>query len=238
MIGPSGRRSWLLTGLLAAAVALVMYAALRAQLFERALSYGYQVVHGEEAGTILIESATLHRARSGSDESDVSESGVNESGVNESNGDESGVSGSAWQLDLDAEIALPPAVIAGLDNGLPLHFILELAVVPGSGSRMASWLRLDERHRRRYSLVYYSLTRHYRVHEEHSGYYRNYRSLRSALVGLGEFRSLSFDELATEPERFAVRLWLDTSRLPLPLQPLLRSPWRLASNTFEGVIDG
>jgi len=84
---------------------------------------------------------------------------------------------------------------------------------------------------RRYRLTFYELTRHYRVESMADGRRRNYRSLLSALDGLGTLRNellgISVSERLNESNRQplvgTMRLQLDSRALPLPLQPLLAS---------------
>ena len=96
---------------------------------------------------------------------------------------------------------------------------------------------------RRYGLVYYELTRHYRVRSLDDGTGRNYRSLGTALDGLGRFAGIALGGLETSapggpgergttgapPLVARLALRLDGRALPLPLQSPFGSAWRLAS---------
>ena len=93
----------------------------------------------------------------------------------------------SWLLDARVDIELPPTIRAGLDSGVPLEFVLDVALEEPRA------LLPDRRvltANRRYGLVYYELTRHYRVRSFDDGTGRNYRSLPSALAGLGTLRAV------------------------------------------------
>ena len=137
-----------------------------------------------------------------------------------------------------ADIDLPATMQTGLDNGVPLTFIMDVRFL-----RQRTWwfdqaVASFERH---YRLTYYELTRHYRVHALQSNTRQNYRSLTSALTGLGRFDNVRF-ELSTDDQQQlskdsgllgSLHLRLDTTALPLPLQPLIRSSWKLASEDYR-----
>lgn len=140
------------------------------------------------------------------------------------------------QLDAVADVTLPANMRAGLDNGLPLTFIMDLRLL----RPRQWWLHKTVVHfQQRYTLTYYELTRHYRVYSVDSDTSRNFRSLSSALNGLGEFNEVDFiledeqQQAIIEPGLVgSMQLRLDTTALPLPLQPLLRSSWNLASEEY------
>ena len=152
----------------------------------------------------------------------------------------------AWLLDARADIELPPSIRTGLDSGVPLEFVLELSL---SEPRV---LRPDRRVlavERRYGLVYYELTRHYQVRSFDDGTARNYRSLPTALGGLGTLRGVPLAgtgaatpsaTAVTVPRtlRAALVLRLDEQALPLPLQSPFGSAWRLTSGAYAWVQTG
>ena len=140
-------------------------------------------------------------------------------------------------LHLAARVRLAPAVEAGLNSGIPLTFLIDLDVV-----RSRRWW-LDKSvlaFQRRYTLTHYDLTRHYRVDSVDTGESRNYRSLSSALSGLGEMVHISA-ELDTEQRVLlsqqglfaSVNMQLSRAALPLPLQPIIRSSWTLVSEEYR-----
>ncbi|MFK7854542.1 MAG: DUF4390 domain-containing protein [Granulosicoccus sp.] len=141
--------------------------------------------------------------------------------------------GGQWFLDARADFKLPATVRSGLDSGVPLNFIMTLRF----RSPRAFWFdKTLARHQQRFSINYYELTRHYRVHSLNTDISRNYRSLSSALDGLGQINDLHLaldnelgDLLSDESLLASLDFRLDTSALPLPLQPLITSSWRLAS---------
>lgn len=160
------------------------------------------------------------------------------------------------RLDLDAraDIELPDTVRAGLDSGVPLDFVVTLDV-----SEPRRWWfdahRLDARWH--FRLEYYELTRHYRLADLDTGKSRNYRSLLRALDSLGTLRGLDVGAGSTDPDvaraareggapppvpapgaeaRLSMRL--DIGALPLPLQPLTSSSWRVRDRAIAWRIEG
>jgi|GEM_PF-3224170 len=143
-----------------------------------------------------------------------------------------------WLLDARARVQLPITVRQGLDSGVPLDFVIELAVtqpralLPDRTLHAARWS---------YRLVYYDLTRHYRLGTRPGKDARNYRSLTSALEGLGELRGLSIPDApelspaarAGERPLATLRMRLDPRALPLPLQPLIGTTWRVRAAPFS-----
>lgn len=169
--------------------------------------------------------------------------------------------GSQLQLSAKADIRLPTTLQAGLDNGVPLTFVLHLKLLKPAKFWFDASLHDFEK---RYRLTYYELTRHYRVEQLDSDQSRNYRSLSSALAGLGNMSELMFDlpetVLEAAPQSSAENalaatqaksqsasnsvanetdveasliLSLDTSALPLPLQPLMKLNRDLSSEEYR-----
>lgn len=150
-----------------------------------------------------------------------------------------------WYLSADAEINLPEPIKAGLDSGVPLDFILNLKFK----RPYRYWLdKTLAAYRHRYRLTYYELTRHYRVYAVETDESRNYRSLSAALTGLGDFDRLPVVTDPADEQQAAVLealaeddaivmaaldFRLDSQSLPLPLQPLIASSWRLASEEYQ-----
>ena len=91
----------------------------------------------------------------------------------------------------------------------------------------------------RYSLVYYELTRHYRVSWLDESRSRNFRSLLDALDSIGTVRSLPLDIVKplqkNETYQASLSLSLDQNALPLALRPLafVNSGWRLESEEYQ-----
>jgi len=138
-----------------------------------------------------------------------------------------------WQLVASADIQLSPEMRQGLNSGVPLQFIVDLRIKRTRNFWLDDTL-LEYQHR--YSLIYYELTRHYRLQSLDSGESGNYRSLTAALEQLSELQGL----IAPKPVKMnnnarlygQLSLRLDDKALPLPLQPLLSSDWKLASEDF------
>lgn len=152
-------------------------------------------------------------------------------------------------LDANIDIDLPITIRAGLDSGVPLIFVLTLQFLEPSRYWFDKQLETIEH---RFSLTYYELTRHYRVRRLATNTHHNYRSLSSALRGLGTIEDLplmlkktSFllsdaDTTATsqvEPIEAVLDFRLDSRSLPLPLQPVITSSWRLASEELSWLVN-
>ncbi|MFK7995684.1 MAG: DUF4390 domain-containing protein [Granulosicoccus sp.] len=140
-------------------------------------------------------------------------------------------------LRANARVRLPSTIQAGLDSGVPLTFVLGLRVF-----EPMPWLpdRTVIEHERHYKLTYYELTRHYRVLAVESNISRNFRSLSSALSGLGELGLISFtldEQQVQQIEQTglvgSLSMRLSKSALPLPLQPIIRSSWTLVSEEYR-----
>lgn len=139
----------------------------------------------------------------------------------------------AWQLLASAEIQLSPEMRQGLSSGVPLQFIVEIRI---NKPRTLLPAKAVVVHQQRYRLVYYELTRHYRVQEMDSGRSRNFRSLLVALDELGRLDDIVVpypDNDISHSDLFAVlNFRLDDKALPLPLQPLFSRRWKLTSEDF------
>lgn len=147
----------------------------------------------------------------------------------------------SWQLAALADIQLSPEMRQGLNSGVPLQFIVDFHI------RRARPFWLDKtllKYQHRYRLIYYELTRHYRLQSLTNNESGNYRSLLAALEKLGRLQGLNVNnpdniELGgeasgnTSGELYGrLTLRLDDKALPLPLRPLLSSTWALASEDF------
>jgi len=145
--------------------------------------------------------------------------------------------GAMLDLQLNAQISLSPTVQAGLNSGVPLTFVISADIL-----QPKRWWP-DETvvdFQQRYTLTYYDLTRHYRVTAVNTDESRNFRSLSSALVGLGEMVHIQAELDAEQLDFFAqkgllalVSMQLSRSALPLPLQPIIRGSWTLVSEDYR-----
>ena len=144
------------------------------------------------------------------------------------------------RLNVDADITLPREITAGLNSGVPLEFIVELQL-----QRPRRWLPAANlaTFQRRYSLVYYELTRHYRVRALDTDVSRNFRSLLPALEELGEMRDIMLPITAIQASSLknaklaSLHIKLNSNALPLPLQPVFTSTWRLSSKEYQWPIN-
>jgi len=137
------------------------------------------------------------------------------------------------ELNADADIRLSPEIRGGLDNGVPLQFIVDFKIKQPRRLWLDKTLLAQEH---RYSLIYYELTRHYRLRTLKTNESRNFRSLLAALEELGQLQGLNvspgFSLDGHSNLLGVVSMRLDSKALPLPLQPLLSSDWRLTSEDF------
>ena len=140
-----------------------------------------------------------------------------------------------WWFDYRASIDLPSDIRLGLESGVPLQFIVSLRVKKPIKFWRDETLLLAE-HRIR--LVYYELTRHYRIQIIGTDRGVNKRSLLSALDELGTLEMMDVTKSvqnagtltdSTQSRIATLSIELDQRALPLPLQPLFSSDWRLAS---------
>ena len=147
---------------------------------------------------------------------------------------------SQHNLQAMARVELNATIEAGLQSGVPLHFNADVAI---KKVRTWWWDKTVARYRRTYVLVYYELTRHYRISVVGEDVIRNFRSLLDALDFLGEIREMPLEPFVNFNQRrkyyAQIRLSLDVGALPLPLQPqtLVSSAWRLSSEEYQWPIN-
>ncbi len=141
-----------------------------------------------------------------------------------------------YTLEVDSSIELNQTLQRGLENGVPLYFNAELRL---QHHRRFWFDRMVSKTQRRYSLVYYELTRHYRISVVGEDVTRNFRSQLDALEYLGNIRDLLLPlKQPLNPEfnyRAEFELALDVGALPLALRPqaLVSSAWRLHSEEYH-----
>lgn len=189
----------------------------------------------------LHAAITFSEARTRTPDQTLNQSGTLIQSGTESDSD-SGLSKTTQQLILDAtaSIELNPSIESGLSSGVPLYFNATIEI-----SRSNRWWPDTTLHKqvRRYSLVYYVLTRHYRVSWLDESRSRNFRSLLDALESIGMMRDLplQLDEALQPGETYRARvnLALDQNALPLALRPVafVNSAWRLESEEFQWQIN-
>lgn len=139
-----------------------------------------------------------------------------------------------YYLNADFDIALGAAVESALSKGVPLTFIVEAQVT------RPRWYWFDAtvvEIRSQYRLSYNALTQQYRVAV--GALFQNFSTLTEALQLLSRVRNRSLaprDELKTgESYQAAVRIRLDTTRLPKPFQvtALASREWSLNSDWYR-----
>jgi hypothetical protein len=138
------------------------------------------------------------------------------------------ISDSTWLLSADFYIPVSARMSEVLELGVPVHFVLEFEV---SRSR---WYWTDKQvvsKSRNYRLSYHPITRRYRL--KFSGLSREFSSIDLAISALTRIRGWGVTELnqldPTINYDWAVRMRLDTARLPGPLQldVLNNQDWKL-----------
>ncbi|UXY15044.1 DUF4390 domain-containing protein [Chitiniphilus purpureus] len=151
---------------------------------------------------------------------------------------EAGYDYAADHVELSArfDVTLKPGLEEALANGFTLPFSYEFQLtrprVYAWWNSLSSWF--EPTARLEYRLSYHSLSRQYRLHL--GNFYRSFASLPEALTALGVVRGwevLRDSSIARNKETFSgrVRLLLDVSQLPKPLQlsALGKDEWELAS---------
>ena len=145
-----------------------------------------------------------------------------------------------YVLDADASVELNDTIEAGLASGVPLYFNTKVSI---DRQRLFWFDSTVYEANRRFALVYYELTRHYRVSVVNENQARNFRSLLDALEYIGAIRDIelmSVDTLQQDKRyRGTIELSLDVNALPLPLRPLLfvSSDWRVRSVAHSWMIE-
>jgi hypothetical protein len=139
-----------------------------------------------------------------------------------------------YYLNADFDIALGAAVESALNRGVPLTFIVEAQLT------RPRWYWFDEsviETRSQYRLSYNALTQQYRV--AIGTLFQNFSTLTEALQLLSRVRNRPMAEREAlkkgETYEAAVRIRLDTSRLPKPFQvtALASREWSLNSDWYR-----
>lgn len=139
-----------------------------------------------------------------------------------------------YQLNADFDLQLTPAMQDAVRNGVPLYFIVEFEITQGR------WYWFDRtfvRTARDRRVAYAPLTEQFRVST--SGVTQNVRSFEEVKRSLSRIRSWTVAEKSRlhPGERYeaALRIRLDTARLPKPFQlnVLASKEWSLASDWYR-----
>ncbi|TJZ78948.1 DUF4390 domain-containing protein [Chitiniphilus eburneus] len=138
------------------------------------------------------------------------------------------------------DVTLKQGLEDALANGFSLPFSYEFQL---TRPRLYAWWSnlssgFDPTAKLNYRLSYHNLSRQYRLHL--GNFYRSFSSLNEALTALGVVRNwevLKDTDLARDKEPLAgrVRLLLDVSQLPKPLQlsAMGKDDWELASGWVD-----
>ena len=149
--------------------------------------------------------------------------------------------GTAYLLTADAAIELDDGVERGLASGVPIYFNAEFEI-----HQIRKWWFDKQVHKSviRFALVYYELTRHYRVTMPGNARAKNFRSLLDALDFIGSLHRMPVktDSQLINGGNYSasIELLLDQNSLPLALRPVafLSSEWRVESEAFHWLING
>jgi hypothetical protein len=142
-----------------------------------------------------------------------------------------------FALNATYEIMLTPTLEEALVRGLTLTFVTEFELVYPRWWTLNLWNGAVTDFRARQRLSYNALTRQYRL--SFGSLHQNFDTLQEALSVLGRVRrTIALEPGEVEPGRVyeaALRLRLDTSRLPKPLQidALASRDWNLTSDWYR-----
>jgi hypothetical protein len=142
-----------------------------------------------------------------------------------------------YSLVANYEVALTPTLEEALVRGLALTFVTDFELVYPRWWTLNLWNRVVTDLRIRQRLSYNALTRQYRL--SFGSLHQNFDTLREALAVLGRVRRpTAVQQAQVEPGvvyEAALRLRLDTSRLPKPLQidAIGSRDWNLTSDWYR-----
>jgi hypothetical protein len=142
-----------------------------------------------------------------------------------------------YALEADFGITLTPTAEEALARGLPLNFVTEFELVQPRWWTFNLWNRTISEFRTQHRLSYNALTRQYRL--SFGALHQSFDSLVEALALIGRVRytpAVRYQEVNPEEVYIAgLRLRLDTSQLPKPLQinALGTREWNLTSDWYR-----
>jgi hypothetical protein len=144
---------------------------------------------------------------------------------------------SGYLLDATYDISLTHTLEEALQRGLALHFVTEFELVYPRWWTFNLWNRTVSEFQTQHRLSYNTLTRQYRL--SFGALHQNFDTLSEALAVIGHVRyvpAIRYEEV--DPERVylaGLRLRLDTSQLPKPLQinALGSRDWNLSSDWYR-----
>ena len=146
-------------------------------------------------------------------------------------------SDAGFSLEANYEIMLPHTLEEALVRGLVLPFALDFELIYPRWWTLNLWNRTVAEFRQRHRLSYNALTLQYRL--SFGNLHQNFDTLEEALAVLGRVRQRTvFTRAEVDAERVYIaglRLRLDTSQLPKPLQinALGSRDWNLSSDWYR-----
>lgn len=139
-----------------------------------------------------------------------------------------------WSLSAEFNVDLGARIEEAIGRGVPVHFILEFDL------KRARWYWSDEHvagRKLEYKLAYNALVRQYRLSA--GGLHQNFSSLEEVMRVISRVGSLRVIErgevIPGETYNAALRLMLDSSQLPKPLQvdALANRDWKIDSKVLR-----
>jgi hypothetical protein len=146
-------------------------------------------------------------------------------------------SDAGYSLEVNYEITLPHTLEEALVRGLVLPFVIDFELTYPRWWTLNLWNRTIAEFRQKHRLSYNALTRQYRL--SFGNLHQNFDTLEEALGILGRVRQRTvFAREDVDPDHVyiaALRLRLDTSQLPKPLQidALGSRDWNLSSDWYR-----
>ena len=145
--------------------------------------------------------------------------------------------GAEYYIEATFEVELTHTLEDALNKGLPLHFLVEFELIRPRWYTLYLWNKSVLEFEQNYRLSYNALTRQYRLSQ--GAFHQNFDTLNDALTLMGRLRPrfLADMDMLDQGKVYeaAVRMRLDASQLPKPLQinALASRDWNLASEWFR-----
>ena len=145
--------------------------------------------------------------------------------------------GGDYYLEANFQVELTHTLEDALNKGLPLHFIVEFELIRPRWYTLYLWNKSVLDIEQQYRLSYNALTRQYRL--SLGALHQNFDTLNDALALMGRLRPrfLADSGMLDQGKVYeaAIRMRLDVSQLPKPLQinALASRDWNLASEWFR-----
>lgn len=143
-----------------------------------------------------------------------------------------------YRLEAAFDIRMPAGLLEAVNRGLPAHFVVEFEL---SKARRYWFDDRPVKLARTYTLTYLPLLKQYRLVSGSAS--QSFRRVEDALQALARVRSWPVADVgALEPGAAytaAIRLRLDTARLPKPLQlsAVASQEWSFASDWYRWSVD-